>query len=58
MPQLQGHMTIFSMNASGDFFHAAICSGLWMPGAPAYPFAWAEICVASLIIKPALARWR
>ncbi len=35
VPQLDGDMTVFGMNAGGDFLPAAICSGLCSPSAPA-----------------------
>ncbi len=47
--------TLFGVNASGDFLRAAICSGLCRPGAPAYPFACAEICGLQMM-RPELAR--
>jgi hypothetical protein len=35
VPQLNGNTPVFRVYAGGDFFHAAICSGLCRPGAPA-----------------------
>ena len=60
-PTCQSWITILppaSWTASVTFFHPAICAALWMPGVQAYPLPSGVIWLASVMIRPAPARWR